>query len=193
MIEYFNLYFEPDDMRVKYKLATSNIFIILFLLTSFHFSCKDENPFMADYLKITDSMEELEKKVTLLNKLSNEDKFKFINILLPRKIFTYPPNESFLFKQTGELLIESFDSPEVMKYKWTIKNNSLLITTENKKYSQVFGNKKWINPTFSLSIINKGNKLEKKLFIIEVFDEIEKDEAGIQLGLRPEYFDQDEF
>ena len=80
-----------------------------------------------------------------------------------------------------------------MKYKWTIKNNSLLITTENKKYSQVFGNKKWINPTFSLSIINKGNKLEKKLFIIEVFDEIEKDEAGIQLGLRPEYFDQDEF
>ena len=182
MIEYFNLYFEPDDMRVKYKLATSNIFIILFLLTSFHFSCKDENPFMADYLKITDSMEELEKKVTLLNKLSNEDKFKFINILLPRKIFTYPPNESFLFKQTGELLIESFDSPEVMKYKWTIKNNSLLITTE-----------KCINPTFSLSIINKGNKLEKKLFIIEVFDEIEKDEAGIQLGLRPEYFDQDEF
>ncbi len=42
LIEYFNLYFEPDDMRVKYKLAAIIFFKVILLLTSFHFSCKNK-------------------------------------------------------------------------------------------------------------------------------------------------------
>jgi hypothetical protein len=138
----------------------------------------NENIFDKDYFKPDDSFEEIVKKIEKVNSFSKEYRIQFFKLFLIGKELSLPPNERMVFKENGELEVESLDTEELMIFNWIPTNKAILIRAKRKKDTQYF---KEVNMSdIKIESFDKNPQLDGRnnMAFIITFGEMKVDEDG---------------
>jgi hypothetical protein len=115
------------------------VIIIIFIL--YLANCKvnmEEDIFDKNYFKPDDSYEQISRKIQKVNSLSKVDRIKFFKLFLVGKQLSLPPNEIMVFKENGELEVESLDTEDLLIFNWIPKEKEILIRAKRKKDTHYF-------------------------------------------------------